>query len=182
MGNVRMEARQINYRGGESITNVEEAIKNAGSTYKLPIAGSNTLGGVRVGNGLSIDAETGVLSNAQTPYTPADYSTTEQNLGIKWIDGKDLYRIVIHETEETEQTSKNYSLASLNIDKAFIGMSGMVLGVTASSSYVSGNEYYDNTYNRSITLDASNLNVKANGWKFKEVWAEIFYTKTASEE
>lgn len=70
MGNVRMEARQINYRGGETFMNVEEAIKNAGSSYVLPIAASDTLGGVKVGDGLSIDEETGVLSNDNpTPYT-----------------------------------------------------------------------------------------------------------------
>lgn len=26
-----------------------------------------------------------------TPYTPVNYSETEQNTGIKWIDGKDIY-------------------------------------------------------------------------------------------
>lgn len=60
MGNVRMEARQINYRGGETPMNVEDAIKNAGSTYELPTASADTLGGVKVGSGLSI--EDGVLS------------------------------------------------------------------------------------------------------------------------
>ena len=38
MGNVNMEARQIHYRGGDKPMSVEEAIKEAGSTYVLPIA------------------------------------------------------------------------------------------------------------------------------------------------
>lgn len=126
MGNVRMEARQINYRGGESITNVEEAIKNAGSTYVLPIAAADTLGGVKIGTGLEINAETGELSNSNpTPYElpiaaadtlggvmvgtglsidaetgvlsstitgVVDYTETEQDTGMKWIDGKTIYQ------------------------------------------------------------------------------------------
>lgn len=35
----------------------------AGEPYELPIASTETLGGVMVGNGLSIDSETGALSN-----------------------------------------------------------------------------------------------------------------------
>lgn len=135
--------------------------------------------GVKVLTATTESGET--VKSWETPESGnADYSTTEVNTGRKWIDGKDVYTVIIHEVEETEQTSKNYSLTSLNIDKAFIGMSAMVLGTAASNLYVSGNEYYDNTYNRSITIDPSNLTVKANGWKFKEVWAEIFYTKATT--
>ena len=40
-----------------------------GGSYELPIAGAETLGGVKVGTGLEINAETGVLSNPNpTPY------------------------------------------------------------------------------------------------------------------
>lgn len=57
-----------------------------GSLYVLPIASAETLGGVKVGAGLSIAS--GVLSvDRQT----VDYSTTEQNTGLKWIDGKDIF-------------------------------------------------------------------------------------------
>ena len=88
MGNVNMEARQVHYRGGNKPMSVEEAIKEAGSSYVLPIAGSETLGGVIVGEGLTIDSETGVLSaDSQI----VDYSTDEQLTGRKWIDGSDIY-------------------------------------------------------------------------------------------
>lgn len=117
MGNVHMEASQINYRGGETKMSVEEAIK-AGSSYELPIASVATLGGVKIGSGISI-AEGGAISaDAQLPsdpetdgmkvltattsegattkswaepYTGFDYSTSEVNTGQKWIDGKDIY-------------------------------------------------------------------------------------------
>lgn len=57
-----------------SINDVElegnKTSENLGIDYELPIAGAETLGGVKVGNGLSIDAETGELSNNNpTPYT-----------------------------------------------------------------------------------------------------------------
>lgn len=62
--------------------------KSGNGDYDLPIASADTIGGVKVGNGLSINAETGVLSaDSQI----VDYSTTEQATGQKWIDGKDIY-------------------------------------------------------------------------------------------
>ena len=71
MGNVHMEASQVNYRGGETKMSVEEAIK-AGSSYVLPIAGAETLGGVKIGTGLTINSETGVASaDSQLPADPA---------------------------------------------------------------------------------------------------------------
>lgn len=85
MGNVHMEATQINYRGGDEKMSVEEAIKKAGGA--LPIASAETLGGVKVGEGLSI-TENGVLS---ADGQAVDYSTTEYATGQKWIDGKEIY-------------------------------------------------------------------------------------------
>lgn len=80
MGNVNMEARQIHYRGGEKPMSVEEAIKKAGSSYVLPIAASDTLGGIKVGDNLDIE-EDGTL-NAAAPYTlPA--ATAETLGGVK---------------------------------------------------------------------------------------------------
>lgn len=96
-----------------------------GSSYVLPAATDETLGGVKVGDNLTIE-EDGTL-NAADPYTlpiaaddtlggvkvgsglsidsetgalsadsqMVDYSTTEQATGQKWIDGKDIYRKVI---------------------------------------------------------------------------------------
>lgn len=47
------------------------------SLYDLPIASANTLGGIKVGSGLSIDSTTGVLSATATPITL--YNSTGQN-------------------------------------------------------------------------------------------------------
>lgn len=92
-----------------------------GGSYVLPIAAADTLGGIKVGDNLTVE-EDGTL-NAADPYTLpiagadtlggvkvgsglsidsetgalsadsqiVDYSTTEQATGQKWIDGKDVY-------------------------------------------------------------------------------------------
>ena len=75
MGNVNMEARQIHYRGGEKPMSVEEAIKEAGSGYVLPIASAETLGGIKVGDNLTINSETGALSG------PAAYTLPTASAG-----------------------------------------------------------------------------------------------------
>ena len=62
-----------------------------GGGYVLPAATDETLGGVKIGEGLSITEE-GVLS---ADSSVVDYSTTEQATGQKWIDGKDIYRKVV---------------------------------------------------------------------------------------
>lgn len=58
---------------------------NAGGGYELPIAGVNTLGGVKIGDGLNVTAG-GVLS-----VTNPAYSTDEVNTGRKWVDGSPVY-------------------------------------------------------------------------------------------
>lgn len=135
--------------------------------------------GVKVLTATTVSGET-VKSWEEPESSNTDYSTNEVNTGKKWIDGKDVYTVIIHETEDTEQTSKVYSLSSLNIDKVFLGMNAMILGTVANSKYVSGNEYVDASYNRAISVDTSELSVKSTGWKFKEVWAELFYTKATT--
>ena len=59
----------------------------SGGITELPIAGADTLGGVKVGDGLSINAETGVLSNDNaTPYELPE-ATPETLGGIMVGDG-----------------------------------------------------------------------------------------------
>ena len=92
MGNVHMEASQINYRGGETKMSVEEAIK-AGSSYELPIASAATLGGVKIGTGITI-AEGGAISaDAQLPADPETdgtkvliATTTSGETVLSWED------------------------------------------------------------------------------------------------
>ena len=87
-----------------------------GGSFVLPVATAETLGGVKVGNGLSIN-ENGVLSNDNpTPYTPKNYSTNEQLTGQKWIDGKDIYFKVINTPISLAQMDTWYSSGLTGVD------------------------------------------------------------------
>lgn len=98
MGNVHMEASQINYRGGETKMSVEEAIK--GASYELPIASAATLGGVKIGSGISI-AEGGVISaEAQLPANP-------ETDGVKVLTATTAEGSTTLSWEEPESGSEN---------------------------------------------------------------------------
>lgn len=73
--------------GALRVVNFKKAAGGGG--YVLPVATASTLGGVKVGSNLSIDAD-GVLS-ATGGGGSTSYSTTEQVIGT-WIDGKPLYQ------------------------------------------------------------------------------------------
>ena len=209
MGNVHMEASQINYRGGSTKQSVEEALKNAGSSYELPIASADTLGGVKVGSNLTIDSETGALSGAAPYSLPTaaadtlggvkvgsrlsisdgvlsadrqlvDYSTDEVDTGVKWIDGKELYCKVFHFTEETEQSSKNYSIASLGADFVMLTNPAYKLGSVANDIIISRDQYLSASYNRAATATNEAISVTCEGWNFIEFWCVLYYTKATA--
>lgn len=60
-----------------------------GESYTLPIASDNVLGGVKIGNGLSIENDGKLNVNASVP-SEVQYSTVEKRIGT-WVDGKALY-------------------------------------------------------------------------------------------
>ena len=87
---------------------------DAGGGYELPIAGANTLGGVKVGDGLSINAS-GVLST--NTYTPPAYSTDEVDTGEKWLDGRTIYqRTIVFEEPLNITTSYTAIENDTNVD------------------------------------------------------------------
>ena len=63
------------------------ALNNGGGSYALPIASESVLGGVKIGNGLSIDND-GKLNVSVS--SEVQYSTTEKRIGT-WVDGTSLY-------------------------------------------------------------------------------------------
>lgn len=65
-----------------------KALEDAGS-YVLPVASETTLGGVKIGDNLSID-EDGTLNAEAGGSSMHTYSTTEQEVGT-WIDGRTIY-------------------------------------------------------------------------------------------
>lgn len=60
-----------------------------GGSYTLPIASDTVLGGVKIGNGLSIEND-GKLNVNSTVSSEVQYSTTEKRIGT-WLDGTALF-------------------------------------------------------------------------------------------
>lgn len=60
-----------------------------GGSYTLPIASNTVLGGVKVGNGLSIEND-GKLNVNSSVSSEVQYSTVEKIIGT-WVDGTSLY-------------------------------------------------------------------------------------------
>ena len=141
-----------------------------GGGYVLPIATDETLGGIKVGNGLEINSETGVLSNTNpTPYTPVSYSTTEQNTGQKWIDGKDIYfKTIVYETPFTIANGEWYTSTEsyTNID--------IIKGEILSSTFA--------YYMGAIVVIENNKLVIGNQTKDQPMtnvkYVTLYYTKT----
>jgi hypothetical protein len=71
------------------VVDFKKSAGGGGGSYVLPIASAAELGGIKVGNNLTIDAN-GVLSGTAVS-GGQNYSTTEQLVGT-WIDGKPLYQ------------------------------------------------------------------------------------------
>ena len=160
---------------------VDEKVGSSGgsSTYELPIASADTLGGIKVGANLSIDAD-GVLSasggSSENGGSASNiYSTEEQHVGT-WIDGKPLYRLVII-AEKKSGSNLIVPLTNFNI-KEFATVEG-------SLQTVSGLTYALNRYESSAIYSyfACNLDsfrvVSSNGeYSNGTVRAVIQYTKT----
>lgn len=175
MGNVNMEARQIHYRGGNKPMSVEEAIKEAESSYVLPAASAETLGGVKVGEGLSIN-ESGVLSaGGGLP----NYSTTEHLTGQKWIDGKDIYEITyplivggVAQYTRGGMENKSYLVGLTGFDIAYISEFIGVRSTAIDSFPIANTMYY--------TFDKANgaIFVAHDTFTYSDLYVTVRYTKS----
>lgn len=151
-----------------------------GGGYNLPIASDETLGGVKIGEGLSITEE-GVLSaNAPTPYTPPAYSTTETNTGQKWIDGRDVYRIVYDNIALTNNTDvvvdgnfgNTKEIVSFNCITKIASGTGKIQR-PIQSLVIAGNDYAF----PQVLVDSLNIVVHGN-WTGEVATLIVDYVKT----
>lgn len=148
-------------------------VGGGGSPYVLPVASADTLGGVKVGAGLSI--ANGVLSSdKQVP----DYSTTEQKTWQKWIDGKDIYFITVDFGALPNNNVKTLS-CPVSIDK-LIDIRGVTVNnkvlpylyVTSSYSELVGIAYSSND---EIVISTN------QDFSGDSAYVTLYYTKTESE-
>lgn len=141
-----------------------------GGSYVLPIASAETLGGVKVGDNLTVE-EDGTL-NAADPYTPPDYDTDEVLTGQKWIDGKDIYSKVISlgnlPNASEKKVSAGISGASVLMIEGYYDTGSAVsnlFNITALSNFV---------YN--ATTDEVVINVSSD-LSAVTAFAILYYTK-----
>ena len=102
-----------------------------------------------------------------------DYSTIEQNTGLKWVDGKPIY-------QRTFNVSANVSIdiTSLNID-SIVDISGTF--ETASHGIYSVNMYALSAYYSRVSLTRTSLLLEIHGdndWLASTGNITILYTKT----
>ena len=113
-----------------------------------------------------------------------NYSTTEQNTGIKWIDNKDLYQITIETTTENSGAYQNiYKIPDgvnvKEINATYESSSGEVI----TGAWVNGNILYECAIaNTSGTTPEKYLMVRRittdAGWAIVKFICTLKYTKT----
>ena len=129
-----------------------------GGSYTLPIASDTVLGGVKVGNGLSIENDGKLNVNASVS-NEVQYSTLEKRIGT-WVDGTPLFEKTIIGTIQldgrTESVLGSKSELLGNVNVRFIDSSMTTDIMTIVDSFVSVYIYNmdDNIY---IKQDASAL-------------------------
>lgn len=146
-----------------------------GTSYTLPIASANTLGGVKVGDNLTINAN-GVLS-APTPYEEV-FSTTPVKIG-KWLN-KDLYRVVVDTGTLTNNTDK--AIPSGLTNENVVRMCGFAKdnnGVTLAIPYSDGVAFLCPYYDP--TTHTINYVIKSNLSGYTSSYCVLEYTVEESE-
>lgn len=146
-----------------------------GGGYELPIASAGTLGGVKIGSGLSITSS-GVLSSSGGH----NYSSTEVDTGIKWIDGKTIYQKTITSRATTSNTSIDLSTLSIDL---IIKLEAVKVADVGNNmvwlNYYASNEDWFQFYYKQTDGDHS-LVCKAVGENFVgNIYVTIYYTKTS---
>lgn len=105
-----------------------------------------------------------------------NYSTEEQNMGVKWIDGKPLYQKTF--VQQLSGSTGQIDLSSYNIESAFIVDGYYDIGVTklALNEFLNGSSYawtHINTGTNPPCIDCLN-GISQNS----TIYITIRYTKT----
>ena len=153
-----------------------KVIKTIGDGLKLTTAGKLSC---------DIDAETMEFKNGKlaAKSTGFDFSTVEFNTGKKWIDGGDIYGIVLNNATITVPGGSNFGtidLTNLNIDKplycyATNTENGFIYPLVSDSS--------SNQYGVRFTKNDFGLRKPSAGGSITITTMQVtlFYTKSASE-
>lgn len=146
--------------------------EGGGGSYSLPIASDSVLGGVKVGNGLSIEND-GKLNVNATVSSEVQYSTVEKRIGT-WVDGTTLYEKTLVGTIELS----GYDRAILgNINDLLPNSNIKFFNCTMSCDIGIINERRADVF---IDLEESNLYISQNYTSQTKTWTyniRFRYTK-----
>lgn len=109
-----------------------------------------------------------------------DYSTTEQDTGLKWVDGKPIYQKTYHIMESNEEEEKDYDISSDNVD-TMIGCEAVVKsGVWGGNKMFTVPRIGDGSYFISASATNTAISIKAKSYKYTEAYVTLRYTKVTS--
>lgn len=111
-----------------------------------------------------------------------NYSTTEQDTGLLWVDGKHVYQKTIDCGNGPNNTSKNVAHGIANLDRI------IEWNVVGKHVTISGTNYFipfgpsrssTNDWALEIYTDTTNITLKTyNNWDNTSIYITILYTKS----
>lgn len=107
-----------------------------------------------------------------------DYSTTEQDTGLKWIDGKRIYQKSYHITESTEKAEGEYDISNDNADMVIRCYGVIKVGTWGDNKWYTVPRIGDNFYFTSISASSTAITIVAKQYNFTEAYVTLKYTKT----
>lgn len=124
-----------------------------------------------------------------TPFTPIDYSTTEQDTGIKWIDGKNIYCKVLTLPEDSVTQSPIENTINLGTIDTLLYFIGTIKSTrTALGDYVEFDltDYYSGDHNTRTDYNSgpSQFNLRLicpSTYHFGGAKIIAYYTKPTTE-
>jgi hypothetical protein len=152
------------------VVDFKKSAGGGGGSYVLPTASAAELGGIKVGNNLTIDAN-GVLSGTAVS-GGQNYSTTEQLVGT-WIDGKPLYQKTFQAT--TPSTSSDTPIISYGNDKDIKNFFGYV---DDNGGRVSLNYHYSSDNTIVTWCSTGYVRMRQVLYPNMTVYVTLQYTKT----
>lgn len=135
--------------------------------------------GVKVAD-YEIDGEEGSIY-APAPYTPLDYSTTEQDTGVKWIDGTEVYQKTISIGALPNNTTKNVAHGVTDIDRV---INAYMFATTSTHTSTIIPLVSNSNLSNNVSYGISDENVSVyskTDVSIYDAYLTIFYTKIQPE-
>lgn len=151
----KIKAADVNANPEGEATGTLTKLGVDGSIYSIPQGTSVTANpeGEATETLTKLEVGTGIYSIPV--YTPVDYSENEVNTGIKWIDGKTIYRKVI----TGNLTRGSWTTLTHGVSGNIISVSGFVSG----NNLIYGIQYYESASLYIATqVSATSVDCKVN--------------------